>query len=338
MSSRSPVPAASASEATSRRPPVPRTRRSAAHLAEERFAYLLLGPAILVLIGLVLIPVLWNVLIGFQSLRLIDLRTFGPFSFLRDGLTLQNFESVIGRPDFWETVRRTALYALLGTLGSLSFGLWAALAMRAPFRGRGLVRSLLLLPYVVPVIAATFTWRTMFSPQFGVVNAWLGSFGMERIDFFGTRSMSVEVLGTTVSLPVSFMMIIAFETWRYFPFAYIFLQARMQIIPATLYEAARVDGASVVQQFRHVTMPALSGVLALLFLLRFIWNFNDFTHVFLLTGGAGGTRVIAIEIYEWLIARNNPGAAAALSLVLAAVLLVGLVVYFRFFGRREVEK
>jgi multiple sugar transport system permease protein len=303
---------------------------------EARTAYTLLLPAIVVLVALVLVPILWNVLIGLQHVRLLDLRRFGPLSFLENGLTLDNFALVLGQDGMWVTVLRTVVYAVLGTGFSIALGLWAALAMRKPFRGRAVVRALLLLPYVTPVIAATFTWKTMLSPQYGVVNAWGDAlFGMPRTDFLGQPSIPVGVFGWQGSFPLSFAVVIAFEAWRYFPFAYIFLQARMQAIPGDLYEAARVDGASVAQQFRHVTLPALTGVLTLLFLLRFIWNFNDFTNIYLLTGGQAGTQVIAIQIYEWLIARNNPGAAAALSLLLACVLVVSLVIYFRFFARKE---
>jgi multiple sugar transport system permease protein len=303
---------------------------------EARTAYVLLLPAIIVLVALVLVPILWNVLIGLQRVRLLDLRRFGPLSFLENGLTLDNFALVLGQDGMWLTVLRTVVYALLGTGFSIALGLWAALAMRKPFRGRGVVRALLLLPYVTPVIAATFTWKTMLSPQYGVVNAWGDAlFGMPRTDFLGQPSVPIDVFGWHGSFPLSFAVVIAFEAWRYFPFAYIFLQARMQAIPGDLYEAARVDGATVGQQFRHVTLPALTGVLTLLFLLRFIWNFNDFTNIYLLTGGQSGTQVIAIQIYEWLIARNNPGAAAALSLLLACVLVISLVIYFRFFAPKE---
>jgi len=309
-----------------------RTERS----REARTAYTLLLPAIIVLVALVFIPILWNVLIGLQHLRLLDLRSFGPLSFLENGLTFDNFALVLSQGDFWVTVLRTVVYATLGAGFSIALGLWAALAMSKPFRGRGIVRALLLLPYVTPVIAATFTWKTMLSPQYGALNAWGSAlFGMPRTDFLGQGSLPFDVLGVQGRFPLSFAMVIAFEAWRYFPFAYIFIQARMQAIPGSLYEAARVDGATIRQQFRHVTLPSLSGVLVLLFLLRFIWNFNDFTNIFLLTGGQSGTQVIAVEIYHWLIARNNPGAAAALSLLLAGVLVVALAIYFRFFARKE---
>lgn len=313
--------------------------RKAKMRGESRTAYVMLAPAIAILAAMVALPLLWNVLISVQSLRLVDLRNIGLLSIGTDGASLDNFRAVLGRPDFWAIVARTVLYAFLGTAGSIALGLWAALAMNKPFPGRGVVRALLLLPYVVPVIAATFVWRAMLSPQYGFVNAWLERvFGAAPIDFVGQRAADVDLLGVTVSVPVSFTVVVLFESWRYFPFAYIFIQARLQAVPRTLYEAATVDGTSIMQRFRHVTLPSLSGVIALLFLLRFIWNFNDFTNIYLLTGGGAGTRVIAVEIYEWLIGRSNPGAAAALSLVLAAVLTVALLIYFRSFGRREAQQ
>jgi multiple sugar transport system permease protein len=314
----------------------PRRRGSTERSAEQRTAYALLAPALIVLVALVAVPVVWNLLISLQRLRLLDLRNFGVLSFLDTGLTLNNFQQVLAQADFWPTVWRTVLYAVLGTTFCLILGLWAALAMRRPFPGRGIVRALLLLPYVTPMIAATFTWRTMLSPQYGVVNAWgQALFSMPRVDFFGQGRLPIQMGDWTWNFPLSFAMVIVFEAWRYFPFAYIFLQARMQAISPDLYEAARVDGATIRQQFRHVTWPSLTGVIVLLFLLRFIWNFNDFTSVFLLTGGQSGTRVIAVEIYNWLIARGNPGAASALSILLALVLVLALVIYFRVFARKE---
>jgi multiple sugar transport system permease protein len=169
-----------------------------------------------------------------------------------------------------------------------------------------------------------------------VVNAWGEAlFDWPRIDFLGQRTLDVPVFGVDVTVPLSFTVVIAFEAWRYFPFAFIFILARLQAVRQELYEAATVDGATITQQFRYVTFPELRGVLAILFLIRFIWNFNDFTNIFLLTGGASGTQVISIEIYEWLIARSNPGAASALSLVLAGVLVVALVIYLRWYNRRQ---
>jgi len=130
-------------------------------------------------------------------------------------------------------------------------------------------------------------------------------------------------------------MVILFEGWRYFPFAFLFILARLQAIPAELDEAAMVDGATLSQRFWYVTLPQLRGVFSVLFLLRFIWTFNKFDDIFLLTGGAAGTQVITVKIIEWLRGRGDIGAAAALGLVLAAILMVLLFVYFRWFYEED---
>ena len=108
-----------------------------------------------------------------------------------------------------------------------------------------------------------------------------------------------------------------------------------QRVAAHTEEAAIVDGATISQRFWYVTLPALRPVLSVLFLLRFIWTFNKFDDVFLLTGGAAGTEVITVKIFEWLTGRANVGAAAALGIVLAVILLVLVAIYFRFFYEEE---
>ena len=119
-------------------------------------------------------------------------------------------------------------------------------------------------------------------------------------------------------MPTALLTVIAFETWRYFPFAFLFLVARMQAIPGDLDEAARVDGASVWQRFRNVVWPQLVPVIAVLAVLRFIFTFNKFDDIYLLTGGGAGTEVVSVRVYDFLTARKDVGLAAAQAVVLAA--------------------
>ena len=140
-----------------------------------------------------------------------------------------------------------------------------------------------------------------------------------------------------VTLPLALSTVILFEVWRYFPFAYLFILARLQAIPKDLDEAAIVDGATPVQRFWYITLPQLKAVLAVLFLLRFIWTFNKFDDVFLLTGGAAGTKVITVQILDWLRGRGDVGAASMLSLILAGILVVLVALYFVFFFRSSQE-
>ena len=294
---------------------------------DQRLAWWLIGPAVVVVLLLVFVPVLWNVALSLRELRLIELRDFNPLVL---ELSLENYAEVLGDDDFLELLRTTLLYAVLGTSLSILLGLWAALTVRAAFRGRALVRGLILFPYVVPVVAAAYLWRTMLNPQVGIVTAWLDTlFGIGNLNVVTQQSVDVTVLGTTLGIPAAFTMIVLFEGWRNFPFAFLFFLAALQALPGELEEAAHVDGANAVQRFRHVVLPQLRGVFAVLFLLRFLWTFNAFDEVFLLTGGAGGTTVVSVQIFEYLFGSSDVGAASALSIVLAVVLVVLLLVYFR---------
>jgi multiple sugar transport system permease protein len=181
-------------------------------------------------------------------------------------------------------------------------------------------------------VAVTFVWEVMLNPQYGIVNHWgTEVFGWDQpIAFLSQRES--EVWG--IPVPVALLTVIAFEGWRYFPFAFLFLLARLQAVPAELEEAAKVDGATISQRFRWVLLPQLGPVIALLCVLRFIMTFTKFDDVYLLTGGGAGTDVVSVRVYEFLTARFDIGAAAAQALVLAVVLVLLLAVYLKFFAPR----
>ena len=314
---------------------LPFRRKRPATLAsrEARLGIILVMPAVIIVLLLVIFPLLWNVSLSFRSIRLIELSTVDFLDFT--DTSLDNFRKVIGVRDFWPTVWTTLLYAFLGTAGSILIALWAALVVKKAFIGRSMVRGLMLVPYVVPVVAAALVWRLMLHPSFGVVNEWIVAAGGTRTDFLNSRSAEMSILGFDFTVPLALSMVIVFEWWRYFPFAFLFILARLQAIPAVYDEAAQVDGATPIQRFWYITLPQLWGVISILFVLRFIFTFNKFDDIYLLNGGAAGTQVITIKIVEWLRGRADIGAAAALAIVLAVVLLLLLAVYFRFFHREE---
>ncbi|WP_431945681.1 carbohydrate ABC transporter permease [Micromonospora marina] len=296
-----------------RRPLTLRRRESRAGLA-------LVTPTLLVVVAVIGIPIVWTVVLAFQRVRLATLRKTGLFG----ELTLDNIDRVLNTPGFADTLWTTVVYSVGGTAGSIVVGLAAALAVRGPFRGRTLVRASMLLPYVAPVVAMTFVWQVMLDPQLGIVNDWGQRFlGWDQpVPFLSQESTALWT-------------VIAFEAWRYFPFAFLFLLARLQAVPGELEEAARVDGATPVQRFRHILLPQLMPVIALIGVLRFIMTFNKFDDVYLLTGGAAGTEVVSVRVYQFLTARTDIGAAAAQAVVLAVVLLVFVAIYLRFFGARR---
>ncbi|MFJ3742794.1 carbohydrate ABC transporter permease [Streptomyces albidoflavus] len=316
--------------------PERRTPPPSAAARENRAGLAFVSPTFLVVLVVVILPILWTVLLAFQDAKLVDIQENGLFG----RWTLDNFVQVFGSPGFWSSLGTTLVYTVGATAGSVVLGLIAALALRRPFRGRGLLRAAMLLPYVAPVVAVAFVWEIALSPQYGFVNEWGRTlFGWDDpIAFLSTRSYEVGVFGMHFDIPLALLTVIAFEAWRYFPFAFLFLLARLQAVPDSLEEAALVDGATPTQRFRHIMLPQLMPVIALLCVLRFIMTFNKFDDVYLLTGGGSGTDVVAVRVYDFLTSRFDVGAASAQALVLAFVLMVLLGVYFKFFAKKVQEE
>ena len=296
---------------------------------DARTGLALISPTVVLVVVMVVLPILWTVSLAFQRVRLLNLRSTGIFG----EYSLDNFTSVLSSDGFLTALVTTLVYSVSGTALAIGIGLVAALALRTPFRGRGLVRAALLLPYVAPVVAAAFVWSTMLNPQYGIVNELgTGLLGWEEpIAFFSSRSD--DLLG--VPVPTALLSVIAFEAWRSFPFAFLFLTARLEAVPDTYEEAARLDGATVLQRFRHIVLPQLAPTIAVLAVLRFIWTFNNFDDIYLLTGGGAGTQVVSVRVFDYLTARGDIGAAAAQALVLAVILAVIVTAYLRFFSRSE---
>ena len=126
-----------------------------------------------------------------------------------------------------------------------------------------------------------------------------------------------------------------FETWRYFPFAFLFLVARMQAIPGDLDEAARVDGAATAQRFRNIVWPQLVPTIAVLTVLRFIWTFNKFDDIYLLTGGGAGTEVVSVRVYDYLTARKDIGRLPRRRSCWPLILVALVIVYLRARARAD---
>ena len=238
--------------------------------------------------------------------------------------TLKNFAYIFDSSEFWTVIYATLFYTVFGTIGALVVGLFAALLLNIDFRGKGLIRGLYLFPYVAPVIAVAFAWVILFDPFSGSINALLVQ--MEVVDtpinFFGQK-------------PYALIMVTVFEIWRYFPLSFLFILARMQAIDVEMYEAADMDGASPFQIFWYLSLPTLMGILSILFLLRFIWTFNKFDDIFLLTGGSADTRTLTVNVYEQAFAVSNIGAGSAVAVLIFIFLLFFSIFFFRYFNREE---
>jgi multiple sugar transport system permease protein len=301
---------------------------------EARLAFWMLFPTFTVVLAFVIFPVIWNLWLSIKPVSLADLRSL---SFVKFNLTLQNFQKVFGDPDFLPVLRTTLIYTISGSALSILLGLIAALLVQGEFPGRGLVRGLFISPYIAPVVAVTFTWSFILDPQLGVLNWAAVNKGLlaQPIPFLSQRWWVLNILGMELRIPLALTSVILFEGWRYFPFAFLFILARLQAIPDELYQAASVDGASPFQRFFHITLPQLTTVLSTLFLFRFIWTINKFDDIFLLTRGQAGTKVLTIKVYDYAFGEFNIGASSAVAIVLFGILSLFLIIYFRWMLKEE---
>ena len=301
---------------------------------ESRLAFWMLAPTFAVVLAFVVFPVLWNLWISLKPVSLADLRGDALFQF---NISLDNFQKVFSDPDFETVLLTTLVYTIGGSLLSILLGLMAALLLNSRFLGRALLRGLFIAPYIAPVVALTFTWSFILDPQLGVFNQFAVNHGIlaQPIPFLSQRWLDLGIIGISFRIPLALFSVILFEGWRYFPFAFLFILARLQAIPDEFFHAASVDGATPFQRFFHITLPQLATVLSTLFLFRFIWTFTKFDDVFLLTRGQAGTKVLPLNVYDYAFGEFNIGASSATAMVLFGVLAIFIFIYFRWGMRIE---
>jgi multiple sugar transport system permease protein len=224
---------------------------------------------------------------------------------------------------FWQVARNTFVYTIVATLLKMVGGLAMALVINQQFRGRNLVRAFLLLPFIVPTVLSTVAWMWILDPTFSVVNWTLVHTGVVKESF--------SWLGNATLAMVS---IIVVNTWRGLPFYGITLLAGLQTIPPDLYEAAAIDGASVVQRFRYVTLPVIKPILVIVTMFSVIFTFSDFQLPYVLTHGgpANATHLFATYAFDIGMSAGMLGMGAAVALAMLpplALLIVVLTLYLR---------
>lgn len=292
----------------------PDDEREAADRRQWLLGYGLVLPAVLLIGAVIIYPLLYNVYLSFTEVPLNP-------ELPPEWVGLGNYEQLLTSAVFWRATVNTVVFTVGSTVLSTAVGLGVALLFDHAFRGRRLARGLVLLPHVTPIIAVAFAWQFMLSPLWGSIPHVLENLGIYQGDtgLLQTRELALP-------------MAILFDTWRNFPFAFLLIIARLQAIPRSMYEAARLDGAGPLARFKDITLPELRGVIAIAMLLRFVWEFNAFEPVWLLT-----RNLLTLPIYAYQSAFSNfeMGLGAAITLLLFAFQMILVGLYIRFVGEER---
>ncbi|HET6469561.1 MAG TPA: sugar ABC transporter permease [Geminicoccaceae bacterium] len=240
----------------------------------------------------------------------------------------QNYERVLSSRTTETALRNTVIYVGASICFQVLLGTAVGILLNQPFRGRAVVRSMTLIPWVIPGIVAATTWAWMFHTEFGITNYMLLQAGL--ID--QPRSW---LTGADTVLPA----VIAVNVWKMFPFVAIMVLAGLQAVPESLYEAARVDGATFWDEVRHIMLPHLRPVLLSITLLLMIWGLNGITIIYAMTQGGPANRslITPIQIYKHAFEFFRLNEAAALSLAFFAVVGVLTAIYIYAFGNTDAE-
>jgi ABC-type sugar transport system permease subunit len=272
-------------------------------------------PAVGTILLIALFPLGWTV---WESLHLHDLRM--PW-LGRPFVGLDNYLEAVGDQRFREALVHTLLFTVASVTLELALGCVLALAMNRAFRGRGLVRAAILVPWAIPTVVAALIWRFMFDGDSGIVNAALASVGVTPPVWFVDRF-------------AAWVPVVLGDVWKETPFVALLLLAGLQGIDPSLYEAARIDGASAWRQFRHITLPLLEPALLVALIFRTRDAFRVFDLVYVMTGGGPGTATEPIALYTFtsLLQNLRFGYGSALSVLVFLVAFVLAVGYIRVVG------
>ncbi|UQZ86912.1 Trehalose transport system permease protein SugA [Paenibacillus konkukensis] len=281
---------------------------------DNRVGYLFIAPLVIAIVLVLLYPIGKAMLMSFQYWLVTKPKGGHPF------VGLDNYGGLFRSDYFFTSLYITFLYIVVTVALRYLLGLGTALLLHTKFRGRGLVRALVIIPWAVPEVVTCLVFILMYDYQYGVINDILLKMNI--------LSSPVAFLGDSRTALGAAMFV---NVWKGFPFAAIMLLAGLQSIPKDLYEAATMDGAGIWRQFRSVTLPLLRPVSVVVFLLLVVWTIKDFGIVYVLTGGGPSrvTEILTIFIYKVGFKTFNFGVAAAGGMILLLVSIVFTLIYLK---------
>jgi multiple sugar transport system permease protein len=288
----------------------------------HRVAWLFLAPAMVILGVFFLLPVIAALLLSFTDYDLYALADIHNLRFI----ALNNYIELLHRPLFWSALGHTLYFVAVGVPLSMLVSLGAALLLNSPLaRCKPFFRTALFAPVVTTVVAVAVVWRYLFNTKYGLINVALGWVGIHPIDWLGDPHWAMPA-------------IILFAVWKNFGYNMIIFLAGLQAIPVELYEAARIDGASFWQQFRHITLPMLGPTLLMVGILTVAGYFQLFAEPYVMTEGGPleSTTSVLYMMYDEGFKWWNMGSASAIAFLLFIIVFAVTVLMLRV-GRRGDE-
>lgn len=281
---------------------------------EGVFSWLMVGPPILFLCALVGYPFLYGIWLSLEDRPVAHAGTF---------VGLANFVADAQDPVFWRVTINTFVYTFFATILKMVGGLGLALTMNQNFRGKNIIRALMLLPFIVPTVLSTIAWMWMLDPGFSVIN-WL-------LKYSGLADPGPSWLGNPTLAMISLIIV---NVWRGLPFYGITLLAGLQTISPDLYEAATIDGASTWHRFIYVTLPLLKPVIFIVTMFSIIFTFADFQLVYVLTRGgpANATHLFATYAFDIAMGGGQLGMGASVALAMLpplALIIIAMSIYMK---------
>ncbi len=282
------------------------------------YPYLLVAPAVLIILCVVFIPVVNAIRMSFQN---YDLRKPKDIAFIG----LANYAALFKDPLFWKSLIKTIQWVVFGVGFQFLFGFILALLLNRSFRGRGVVRAVSLIPWVTPGVLIGLMWRWMYDGNYGVVN-----------DILQKLHITGDNIAFLANPRTAFPAVIVTIVWQGIPFFALMILAALQGIPYELYEAADIDGASPVQKLFRITIPSIRNTIMITLLLRIIWVANSVDVIFNMTEGGPAYATQTLSVYVFNKANIlNLGYSSAMAIMLAILLCSVAVPYLIFTFRGE---
>ena len=278
---------------------------NSAQAATNRFGIGMLTPTLIVLLVMTAYPLIFTFVYSFTDYNYLKGTENASF------VLFDNYVSLFKNGYFQQAVWNTIKFTILAVVLEMALGLLIAVFVNSLKRGQKIMRTLLLLPYLLPAVTVALSWRMMLSANYGIINQFLKGLGLPVFNWFMDTK---TVFGT----------ILLIDVWQNVPFVFLLLYASLQSVSENQYEAARIDGAGFFQQFWYITLPNIKGSLALCALLRTIDTFRLFEKVNVLTGGgpAGTTTTITQFLYTYGIKSLDFGFGSAGAIVMTLLVLI----------------